>query len=186
MKRIVSIFLSVLLILMLSGAASAEGELIKTEKDAVEAAEQEMEVWKEMGLLCPEVSLEGEPDSIVEIEPRTGDDYWYGREFSHAYEVRWWMAARIDTELEVPAYGCNLRIDARTGKIIQADIEAMAAADDVPASERTLEIEIPDPSDPSKTVTETKTFYFYDNFDDIFPADMTVDRFCTLLAEYWG
>ena len=110
MKRIVSIFLSVLLILMLSGAASAEGELIKTEKDAVEAAEQELEVWKEMGLLCPEVSLEGEPDSIVEIEPRTGDDYWYGREFSHAYEVRWWMAARIDTELEVPAYGCNLRI----------------------------------------------------------------------------
>ena len=186
MKRIVSIFLSVLLILMLSGAASAEGELIKTEKDAVEAAEQELEVWKEMGLLCPEVSLEGEPDSIVEIEPKTGDDYWYGREFSHAYEVRWWMAARIDTELEVPAYGCNLRIDARTGKIIQADIEAMAAADDVPASERTLEIEIPDPSDPSKTVTETKTFYFYDNFDDIFPADMTVDRFCTLLAEYWG
>ena len=103
MKRIVSIFLSVLLILMLSGAASAEGELIKTEKDAVEAAEQELEVWKEMGLLCPEVSLEGEPDSIVEIEPKTGDDYWYGREFSHAYEVRWWMAARIDTELEVPA-----------------------------------------------------------------------------------
>ena len=72
MKRIVSIFLSVLLILMLSGAASAEGELIKTEKDAVEAAEQELEVWKEMGLLCPEVSLEGEPDSIVEIEPRAG------------------------------------------------------------------------------------------------------------------
>ena len=35
MKRIVSIFLSVLLILMLSGAASAEGELIKAEKDAV-------------------------------------------------------------------------------------------------------------------------------------------------------
>ena len=42
MKRIVSIFLSVLLILMLSGAASAEGELINTEKDAVEAAEQEL------------------------------------------------------------------------------------------------------------------------------------------------
>ena len=26
----------------------------------------------------------------------------------------------------------------------------------------------------------------YDNFTDIFPADMTVDRFCSLLAEYWG
>ena len=32
----------------------------------------------------------------------------------------------------------------------------------------------------------TRPMYFYYNFEDIFPADMTVDRFCTLLAEYWG
>ena len=186
MKRIISILWSVLLILVLSTPAFAEGELIKSKEDAAEAAKREIEVWKEMGLLCPEVSLEGEPDDIVEIEPRTGNDYWYGREFSHAYEVRWWMAARIGTELEVPAYGFNLRIDAKTGKIIQADIEATATAEDVPASEKTLELEMGDPSDPTKTVKETKTIYFYDNFDDIFSADMTVDRFCTLLAEYWG
>ena len=186
MKRIISILLSVLLMFMLSVTAFAENELIKTEDDAVEAAKREIEVWKEMGLLCPEVSLSEEPDSIVEIEPSTGDDYWYGREFSHAYEVRWWMAARIGTELEVPAYGCNLRIDAKTGKILQADIEAIATGDDEPASEKTLELEMGDPLDPTKTVKETKTIYFYDNFDDIFSADMTVDSFCTLLAEYWG
>lgn len=186
MKRIISILLSVLLMLALSVTAFAEGELIQTEDDATEAAKREIEVWKEMGLLSPEVSLDGDPDSIVEIEPRTGDDYWYGREFSHAYEVRWWMAAKIGTELEVPAYGCNLRIDAETGKIIQAVIEAAATAEDVPASEKALELEMADPSDPAKTVVETKTFYFYDNFDDIFPVDMTVDSFCTLLAEYWG
>lgn len=186
MKRIISILLSVLLMFMLSVTAFAENELIKTEDDAVEAAKREIEVWKEMGLLCPEVSLSEEPDSIVEIEPSTGDDYWYGREFSHAYEVRWWMAARIGTELEVPAYGCNLRIDAKTGKIIQADIEAIATGDDEPASEKTLELEMGDPLDSTKTVKETKTIYFYDNFDDIFSADMTVDSFCTLLAEYWG
>ena len=186
MKRIISILLSVLLMFMLSVTAFAENELIKTEDDAVEAAKREIEVWKEMGLLCPEVSLSEEPDSIVEIEPSTGDDYWYGRVFSHAYEVRWWMAARIGTELEVPAYGCNLRIDARTGNIIQADIEAIATGDDEPASEKTLELEMGDPLDSTKTVKETKTIYFYDNFDDIFSADMTVDSFCTLLAEYWG
>ena len=56
----------------------------------------------------------------------------------------------------------------------------------MPASEKALELEMADPSDPAKTVVETKTFYFYDNFDDIFPVDMTVDSFCTLLAEYWG
>ncbi len=186
MKRIISILLSVLLMFMLSVTAFAENELIKTEDDAVEAAKREIEVWKEMGLLCPEVSLSEEPDSIVEIEPSTGDEYWYGREFSHAYEVRWWMAARIGTVLEVPAYGCNLRIDAKTGKIIQADIEAIATGDDEPASEKTLELEMGDPLDSTKTVKETKTIYFYDNFDDIFSADMTVDSFCTLLAEYWG
>ena len=185
MKRIISILLSVLLILVFSVTAFAEDERIKTKDEATEAAKREIEVWKEMGLLSPEVSLEGEPDDIVEIEPRTGNDYWYGREFSHAYEVRWWMASRIGTELEVPAYGCNLRIDAETGKIIQADIEAIAAAEDVPVSEKTLEMETRDPSDPTKTVIETKTLYFYDNYDDIFPADMTVESFCTLLAEYW-
>ena len=186
MKRILPVAVSVILLLIFSISAFAETELIKSDDDAVEAAKQELEVWKEMGLLCQGVSFEGDPDDIVEIEPETGNDRWYGREFSHAYEVRWWMAAKIGTELEVPAYGCNLRIDAKTGKIIQADIEAMATVDDEPASEKTLELEMGDPSDPTKTVKETKTIYFYDNFDDIFSADMTVDSFCTLLAEYWG
>ena len=65
MKRIVSILLSVLLMLALSVTAFAEGELIQTEDDATEAAKREIEVWKEMGLLSPEVSLDGDPDSIV-------------------------------------------------------------------------------------------------------------------------
>ncbi len=186
MKRTMAILLSVIMLLTFSITAFAEDELIKTEEDAVTAVKREIEVWKEMGLLNPEVSFEGEPDAVVEIEPRTGDEHWYGREFTHSYEVRWWMAARVDTELEVPAYGCNLRIDSNTGKIIHADIEAMATEDDEPASEKTLELSVSDPTDPTKTITETKTLYFYDNFDGIFRADMTVDEFCTLLAEYWG
>ena len=186
MKRLFSITLSIFMLLMISITALAEDELIKTEKDAVSAAKREIEVWKEMGILCPEVSFDGEPDAVVETEPSIGNDRWYGREFSHAYEVRWWMAARIGTELEVPAYGCNLRIDAGTGKIIHADIEAMATKDDEPASEKVLELEMRDPADPTKTVIEKKSIYFYDNFDDIFPADLSVDDFCTLLAKYWG
>ena len=33
---------------------------------------------------------------------------------------------------------------------------------------------------------ETKTFYYYENFDDLLPADQTVDGFCKALAGYWG
>ena len=29
-------------------------------------------------------------------------------------------------------------------------------------------------------------YFLYDNFDDILPGGMTVDRCCTLLAKYWG
>lgn len=188
MKRILSIALSVILLMTLGITAFAEEERIMTEEEAVAAARQEIEVWKEMGLINPDISFEGEPDQVVEIEPRTGDDYWFGREFSHAYEVRWWMGQKIGTQLEVPAYGCNLRIDCLTGKIVNANLEAMSTEDDEPDPDRTIELEVEtaDPDDPSKTVKETKTFYFYQNFDDIFPAEMTVDTFCTLLAEYWG
>ena len=28
--------------------------------------------------------------------------------------------------------------------------------------------------------------YVYDNFDDLFPVDLTVDDFCSRLSEYWG
>lgn len=189
MKRILSAALAVIMLLTLSVTAFANDEIIRTEEDAIAAAKQEIEVWKEKGLLCPEVTIEGEPNAVAEIEPHTGDDYWYGREFSHAYEVRWFAGSIMDSEArEDPAYGCNVRIDAVTGKIISADFEAIATDEDEPDPERTMEMEMekPDPADPAKTITETKTFYFYNNFDDIFPAEMTVDEFCTLLAEYWG
>ena len=31
-----------------------------------------------------------------------------------------------------------------------------------------------------------ETFHTYNNYDDILPDGMTVDKFCTLLAKYWG
>lgn len=74
----------------------------------------------------------------------------------------------------------------RTTELLQrSTARSIKTEEDVePASEKTLELEMADPSDPSKT--KKNTIYFYNNFDDIFPADMTVERFCTLLAEYWG
>ena len=31
-----------------------------------------------------------------------------------------------------------------------------------------------------------ETYYYYDNFDDIFPIDLTVGQLCDKLAQYWG
>ncbi len=188
MKRILSITIFILLLLLIGVSAFAEDEKIKSKEDAIAAARQGIETWKELGLINQDVTFEGEPDDVMEIEARTGDDYWYGREFSHAYEVRWWMSQKVGTMLNEPAYGCNLRIDCSTGQIVNANFEAMATGDDEPDEDRTivLEMETADPDDPEKTIRETKTLYFYKNFDDIFSPDMTVDEFCGLLAEYWG
>jgi len=81
-------------------------------------------------------------------------------------------------------FGCNLTIDTLTGKMMAATIDARAAEDAVPVREGTWE----SPADPSDSEGEwvEKPIYFYDNYTDIFPADLTVGHFCELLAEYWG
>lgn len=53
MKRILSAALAVIMLLTLSVTAFANDEIIRTEEDAIAAAKQEIEVWKEKGLLCP-------------------------------------------------------------------------------------------------------------------------------------
>ena len=68
--------------------------------------------------------------------------------------------------------------------MMAATIDARAAEDAVPVREGTWE----SPADPSDSEGEwvEKPIYFYDNYTDIFPADLTVGHFCELLAEYWG
>lgn len=187
-KRTVRVFLIAAILAALMGASAYA---VKTSVASPEAAKkvalQEIEVWKEMGLLSPDICFEGEPNNIVEIEEKQANDYWYGRLFTHSYDVRWHLGP-IDWGDQIPPenlvqrkYGCNLRVDTLTGKITQAWIDARAGEDEEPVGSVTLER---DPNQPEPR--EERTFYFYDNFDDIFPADMTVDRFLTLLAEYWG
>ncbi len=184
-KRVITIALAAVLILSLGVTAYGIKTNIASPSAAQKVALQELEVWKEMGLISPEISFEGEPDNIVEIEEETGSDYWYGRFFRHSYDVRWFMGAIDDGRDEAYAprrkYGCNLRVDTLTGKITQADFYARPDDNELPVG--TVDILMGDPHDPK---TEKKTFYYYDNFDDIFDPDMTVDRFLTLLAEYWG
>ena len=167
-KRIFTFALAAVLLLALSITAYAAYSAVGSPQAAERVAREQIEVWKDMGLLADGVVLEGEARDIYEFEERSGGDYWYGRLFPHHYDVRFYGADR--------KYTLVLHVDTLSGKLTYLSIEAKAGEDAVPVREETVEM----PDEPAQT------WYFYDNFEDIFPADMTVDRFCTLLAEYWG
>lgn len=188
-KRLLTLGLVAAILMTLSAAAYAINQAVGTPQAAQRVALQEIERWKELGLLNQEVQFEGEANQIVEIKEHKGNESWYGRLFSHSYDVRWYLGA-VGAFQTPPAdtvqrkFGCNLTIDTLTGKMMAATIDARAAEDAAPVREGTWESPA-DPSDPEGEWVE-KPIYFYDNYTDIFPADLTVGRFCELLAEYWG
>ena len=193
-KRIISFALAAVLLLALGAAAYAVNQAVGTPQAAERVALQEIEVWKQMGLLNPEVRFEGSASKIVELQEEQGSEsYWYGRLFKHHYDVRWylgpvdqfWGDQTPPPELVRRDYGCNLSIDTLSGKITAVTIDARSDPNAEPVWEDALREPV-DPENPKAGAVEIRPLYFYDNFEDIFPADMTVDRFCTLLAEYWG
>lgn len=188
-KKFITLGLVAALLLTLSVAAYAINQAVGTPQAAQRVALQEIERWKQIGLLNPEVQFEGDPNMIVEIKEHKGSESWYGRFFPHSYDVRWYLGAvgayqSPSADNVQRKFGCNLTIDTLTGKMMAATIDARAAEDAVPVREGTWESPA-DPSNPDGEWVE-KPIYFYDNYTDIFPADMTVGHFCTLLAEYWG
>lgn len=174
-KRIVTLALAAALILALGvGAYAAYGSVAGPEA-AERVALEQIEEWKRLGLLSPEVELEGPAVYVQEMESRQGGSYWYGRIFPHHYDVRWFGEGK---------YNCVLHVDTLSGKITWASIEAQPDETQQPVPTETNEVPI-DPDDLSKGY-EKKTAYLYENFEDIFPADLTVDDYCSRLAEYWG
>lgn len=169
-KHFITIALAAVLILALGVTAWAVNAAVTGPKEAERIAMQELEVWKELGLLNPEVNLDGTVTDVIEIKERDGGDYWYGRLFPHSYSVRCYPSQRGGS-----GYAVNLRVDIQTGKIMLGTVTAYPNAEDEPVDEINVEGE-----------NGLRTAHYYDIFDHIVPADMTVDRFCTLLAEYWG
>ena len=168
-KRLVAFAIAAVLMLSLGIAAYAAYNAVSTPEAAEKVAREQIAQWRELGLLNPKVQFEGEADAVVEIEEEQGGSAWYGRLFPHSFDVRWYFGER--------KYGCNLNIDTLGGKIMYLDLFADADKDAVPTGEIELTVG-PD--------GETKTFYYYENFDDLLPADQTVDGFCKALAGYWG
>lgn len=160
-RRVLTLALAAALLLSLTVAAYAAASRISDPLTAERVAQQEIERWKELGLLSPDVHFDGPAEEIIEVQERIGGTGWFGRIFPHHFDVRWYFGRNGRK------YGCNLSIDTLSGKIMQAVVFA-----------------VPDP-DRAPVRTEGE-WTFYDNFDDIFPEDVTVGRFCSLLTEYWG
>ncbi len=174
-RRIITFALAAALILALGVGAYAAYGKVAGPQEAERVALQELEVWKELGLISQDISFEGPATKIVEIEGYQGNDYWYDRLFPHSYDVRWYGEGK---------YNCNLRVDTQSGKIMFATIGARPDETDEPID--SVEHQQPiDPYDLDKGF-ETMTLYIYDSFDDLVPTDLTVDDFCSRLAEYWG
>ena len=162
-RRIITLALAAALLLSLSVAAYAAYGAVTTPQAAERVAQEQLAVWREMGLVQPNFVLEGPATKILEFETRVGSENWYGRIFPHYYDVRY----------SGGKYGALLHVDTLTGKIMYATLTANADEGRTPSEEYYSE-------------SIGQTLYFYDNFEDIFPADLTVDRYCSLLAQYWG
>ena len=126
-KRLLTLGLVAAILMTLSAAAYAINQAVGTPQAAQRVALQEIERWKELGLLNPEVQFEGEANQIVEIQEHKGNESWYGRFFPHSYDVRWYLGA-VGAFQTPPAdaaqrkFGCNLTIDTLTGKMMAATI----------------------------------------------------------------
>ena len=161
-KRIFAFALAAALLLSLSVVAYAAYDRVSGPKAAERVALEQLKVWKDLGLLSQEIEFDSPATYVKEQQARQGSDYWYGRLFPHCFDVRY----------SNEKYSCRLQIDTLSGKIVLAGISAYPEETDEPVA-----IEPQGDSEP---------FYVYDNFDDIFPSDLTVDDLCARLSEYWG
>ena len=153
----------------------AADSIINSAAAAEKVARQEFKKMQELGLYSKEITVIDEPaDFTMEAPAQDGGDYWYDRLFTHSWYVRWHSD-------ETNPYFINLKVDTTSGKIVDMALEAKADEDDVPVRE--TEMEIPNGDNGETTVMLMK---YYDNFDDLIDPNITVDGYCSLLAEYWG
>lgn len=159
--------IAAIIFVLLTGSAYAAGLYVNSPEQAWKTAQREIQKMKDMGILSQEVQIDGKAERIIELPEQKGSDYYFGRLFKRSYAV---AAQGGDGK-----YYFHLSIDMETGKITRLSVEAKADENDVTVGE----------SEWWNGEKNEKT-YIYANYDDIVPADLTVDELCTLLEEYWG
>ncbi len=128
-------------------------------------ARGELKRMQDLGILSRGIVLDGELEYAAYAEHYAdNDDGRYSRDAVHGFYARDYSGK----------YMINFFIDDTvTGDVRMMNIEA-AADPDEPHNDM-------DPIDLGNGL-----YYYYDNFDDIFPADLTLGSLCDRLAAYWG
>jgi len=186
-KSLKIILIAAVLASLFTLSAFATGKYINSPAQAEKIAREEILKLQDMGLLSQDLCIpDGPANMVVELEEKEGDAYFFHRLFPHRYAVNWHgNSSMFNGWTGDNPYSFALQVDTSTGKLTAVTICANGAEDDKPIREEVLNLDVWD-EETQQTKTVTETVAYYDNYDDIFPEDMTVGRFCSLLAEYWG
>lgn len=154
---------------LLTACGYTVGRLINSPEQAWTVTRQELGRMRDMGILSHEIEIPQEAALVTEHPENGGymdEGYWYGRIFPHCYAI----TAVGDK------YRFHLNVNIATGKITKLSIEASPDEGDAPVESEGTSWFTGEP-----TVSEVDV-----NFDDIVPADVTIDEYCARLQEYWG
>ena len=151
------------LVMLLSCTVLAADRLINSPERAWKVAQEQIEKMKDIGILASDVELADQPETITEVPRQELGSYWYQRILRHRYSI-------ISRTTKYLVY---VEVDTTNGRIYKFTIEAQADSADVPTSVE-------------KDPATGDTYTYYENYEDILPAGMTVGRYCSLLCGYWG
>ena len=151
--------IAAIIFVLLTGSAYAAGLYVNSPEQAWKTAQREIQKMKDMGILSQEVQIDGKAERIIDLPEQKGSNYYFGRLFKRSYAV---AAQGGDRK-----YYFHLSIDMETGKITRLSVEAKADENDVPVGESEW-----------WNGEKTEKTYIYANYDDIVPADLTVDELC--------
>lgn len=154
--------IAAIIFVLLIGSACAAGLYVNSPEQAWKTAQREIQKMKEMGILSQEVQIGSEAKQIIERREETDPEFYFERLFKRRYDIRVYGDGK---------YAVNLYIDMETGKITYLSVSAKADENDEKVE---------------RACWNGEKAYYPANYDDIIPADMTVDKLCTLLGEYWG
>ena len=154
--------IAAIIFVLLIGSACAAGLYVNSPEQAWKIAQREIQKMKDMGILSQEVQIGSEAKQIIERREETDPEFYFERLFKRRYDIRVYGDSK---------YRVNLYIDMETGKITYLSVGAKADENDGLAE---------------RACWNGEKAYYPANYDDIIPADMTVDNLCTLLGEYWG
>ena len=166
------------------GTAFAVGNYINSPEQAEKVARTELKKMQDMGIFSEAFYVSEAPaERVIELPPYEAETHFFGRIWPHRWSVQWY----IDREGTGYPYTIVTQIDTANGSVIAVTVEAAASEDAVPY--RVLEDqEVPVGYDEEKQqpIMDIVDYEYFDNYEDIIPAGITVDELCSRLNEYWG